>query len=88
MKKDPMILIEHILEIIGEAVKNLPDKLKKRYPDIQWRRIAGMRDILIHEYFGIDLDLTWKVAKEDIQILKKKLLRLKAELGEAHINLY
>jgi len=47
------------LEIIGEAVKNLSPPLKKRYPDIPWRKIAGMQDILIHSYFGVDLDMTW-----------------------------
>jgi uncharacterized protein with HEPN domain len=48
------------LEIIGEAVKNLTPAFKAKYPDIPWKQIAGMRDILIHEYFDVDLSLTWK----------------------------
>jgi uncharacterized protein with HEPN domain len=68
------------IEIIGEAVKSISDEVKEKYSDIPWKRIAGMRDILIHEYFGVDPDLTWKVAKEDIQNLKIKMLRLKKDL--------
>jgi uncharacterized protein with HEPN domain len=71
------------IEIIGEAVKNIPSEIKEKYPDIPWKRIAGTRNILIHEYFGIDLKLTWKVAKEEIPILKEKLLRIKRDLERA-----
>ncbi len=61
------------LEIIGEAVKNLPVSFKAKYSDIPWKQIAGMRDILIHEYFDIDLFLTWKVVKQELPRIKKKL---------------
>ncbi len=61
------------LEIIGEATKNIPDNFRNKYPDIPWREIAGMRDILIHNYFGVDLDLTWTTIKENIPDLKRKL---------------
>ena len=52
------------VEIIGEAVKNIPDDFKKKHPKTEWRKIAGMRDILIHEYFGVDANLVWNVAKK------------------------
>jgi uncharacterized protein with HEPN domain len=61
------------LEIIGEAVKNLPPDFKERYTNIPWQQIAGMRDVLIHEYFGVDLNLTWQTVREDIPSLKSKL---------------
>jgi uncharacterized protein with HEPN domain len=61
------------LEIIGEAVKNLPNSFKTKHPDIPWKQNAGMRDILIHKYFDVDLYLTWKVVKHEIPLIKKKL---------------
>lgn len=68
------------LEIIGEAVKNIPQEIRDKYPTIQWREIAGMRDVLVHEYFGVNLDRTLKTVKEDIQSLKKQILEIKKDL--------
>lgn len=61
------------LEIIGEAVKSLPTDFKESHSDIPWQRIAGMRDVLIHEYFGVDLNLTWRTVQQDLPSLKMRL---------------
>jgi uncharacterized protein with HEPN domain len=68
------------IEIIGEAIKNIPTEFKGKHPDIPWRAISGMRDILIHEYFGIDLKLTWRVVKLRLPELKEKILEIKEGL--------
>jgi uncharacterized protein with HEPN domain len=59
------------LEIIGEAAKHVPASVRKEYASIEWKRIAGMRDILIHEYFGVDLDRVWQVMKVRLPELKE-----------------
>ena len=69
------------LEIIGEAVKNIPDDFRAKYPDIPWRQIAGMRDVLIHAYFGVNLRRVWKVIKEDLPEIKLKILKILDEIS-------
>lgn len=64
------------IEIIGEAVKNLPLEFKRRHPEIEWHEIAGMRDKLIHGYFEIDLDIVFETVKKDIPKLKKQVTEL------------
>lgn len=66
------------IEIIGEAAKKIPDDFRKKHPDIPWRNIAGMRDIIVHEYFGLDLKLVWAVAKHDLPRLRKQLTKITA----------
>jgi len=64
------------LEIIGEAVKNISPEIKKKHPEIPWKDMAGMRDILVHEYFGVVMDRVWDTAKNDIPKLKKQIKEL------------
>lgn len=54
------------LEVMGEAAKRIPEGIRKKYPTIPWKRMAGMRDKLIHEYSGVDLDIVWEVVKEEM----------------------
>jgi uncharacterized protein with HEPN domain len=79
--KDPVLqdAIIRRLEIIGEAVKNLPAPVKTQYSNIPWKQMAGMRDVLIHEYFNIDLFLTWKVVKQELPLIKKQLSAILAD---------
>lgn len=68
------------LEIIGEAVKHLPQEIRALKPNVPWREIAGMRDIIIHEYFGITLDMIWITITEELSDLKISVEELKTLL--------
>lgn len=67
------------LEVIGEAAKKLPENIKEKYPNVEWRKLAGLRDILIHHYFGIDEDIIWDV-------LANKIPEVKTELKKISLN--
>ena len=64
------------LEIIGEAVKNIPEDIKRNNPDVEWRKIAGLRDILVHAYFGIDVEVVWDIVKNKVPELKEKIEKI------------
>ncbi len=70
------------IEVIGEAVKNIPLSFRNKYPDIPWKDIAGMRDKLMHHYFGVNIDTVWKVIKDDLPKLKENILKIKKELEQ------
>jgi len=63
-------------EIIGEASKHMPNSIRSEHKDVPWKEMSGMRDKVIHEYFGVDLDIVWKTVKERLPDLKKQLLRI------------
>lgn len=64
------------LEIIGEAVKHLPDQVRNENPEIDWKSIAGLRDILIHEYFGVDPEIILDVVKNKLPFLEKQVKKI------------
>ncbi|MDD3248015.1 MAG: DUF86 domain-containing protein [Methanosarcina sp.] len=68
------------IQIIGEATKNLSKSLRDKYPQIHWRGIAGMRDKLVHDYFGVDINAVWDTIKDDIPALKKIVLKIIQDL--------
>ena len=69
------------LEIIGEASKNIPEEIKIEYPDVPWRSIAGLRDVLIHQYFGVNIARVWNVVKNDLPNLLIVLKQLRDTLN-------
>lgn len=78
LKKKDLVVdgVARNLEIIGEAAKNISADIKNKYPDVEWKKIAGLRDILAHEYFGIDIDVMWDIVKNKLPDLKERSLRI------------
>lgn len=70
------------LEIIGEATKNIPESVRSNFPEIPWKKMAGMRDKVIHDYFGVQLKTVWRVVKEDIPELIDKIRQMSKTIPE------
>ncbi len=72
--------VAYQLMILGEAAFKMPQNVRARYPEIPWKSIEGMRHILVHGYFSVDLDIVWGVVKRDLPVLKPHLEHILAEL--------
>jgi len=64
------------LEIIGEAAKHVPPEIRTRHPDVEWPKIASLRDVVVHEYFGLDEDILWDVVQNRVPILLDRVLHI------------
>lgn len=73
--------IERMLTIIGEAAKNISPQLRKKYPDVPWKATAGMRDKIIHHYFGVDYEAVFETINHDLPVLKKGVVVILAEIS-------
>jgi len=69
------------LEVIGEATKHIPPEMRARYPDVEWNKIAGLRDIVAHKYFGLDEDILWDVIQHRVPILLNRIRQILAAEG-------
>lgn len=67
------------IEVIGEAVKNIPPSIKNKHSNVPWKNISGTRDILIHHYFGVDLNIVWDIIKKELPKLKQQVKKIKEE---------
>jgi uncharacterized protein with HEPN domain len=76
------VWVMYHLQIIGEAVSRLPTELLERYPDVPWRNMIGMRNILVHQYFEVDLAIVWRVVEDDLPPLKKQVVSILDDLSE------
>lgn len=72
------------LEIIGEAAKNIPSSFREKYQDIPWKDIAGLRDILSHAYFGVNIERVWMVIEKDLPRLKRGIKKIKTSEHKNH----
>lgn len=70
------------LEIIGEAAKNVPQEFREQYPDVEWRKMAGLRDVLAHGYFGLEDETLWNIVETQISPLLTQVSRILAQLRD------
>jgi uncharacterized protein with HEPN domain len=66
------------LELIGEASKRVPEDLRGRYPDVPWRKMAGLRDVVVHGYFRVDVQLLWDIVQRDVPVVRHKVAAISA----------
>ena len=69
------------LSVVGEAARKIPEKLRIRHSDIPWNKMTGMRDKLVHEYFGIDLEIVWQTIRKDLAFLEPLIKRMLSDLS-------
>ena len=69
------------LEIIGEAANRLPDEFKEKYSEIEWHKVVGLRHRIVHEYFGIDLEIIWQILHKDLPGLKQQIIQTISNAG-------
>lgn len=81
--KNQMIIdaVVRNLEIIGEAARNIPKSIQKKYKDVPWNRMIGLRNIVIHGYFGIDLSIIWEIITKNLPETKPSLLKILKEIN-------
>ncbi|MFZ1756346.1 MAG: DUF86 domain-containing protein [Caldilineaceae bacterium] len=73
---EKLFAVTRALEIIGEAANHLSPQFRKQHPDVPWDDIIGMRNIVVHGYFGVDIDVIWRTAQEDIPVLKQQIQQI------------
>lgn len=74
--------VSRAIEIVGEATKNIPPNLRANYPQIPWKGISGMRDKVIHQYFGINLQVLWDTLQQDLPTLQPVIIQILKELSQ------
>jgi uncharacterized protein with HEPN domain len=79
--REKILAVVKSIEILGEAVKKIPDEVRNQYPQIPWKAIAGMRDVLVHEYWGIDVNVVWATVQKGLPPLKAVIFEIAGSVG-------
>lgn len=84
--EEKIFAIVRTLEVIGEAARHIPQSIRKRHPEVLWGKAIGMRNVVIHEYFGIDVEVIWRTAHEDLPPLQQAIARILKEIERSKDN--